>query len=140
MSDNYIVKLNFNDTINNYDFSYVFEVSDPQEGMKATVIKGTRGDGSIVIRGGKKSHEIMIKGKFIAEDNGYKDLVDNMAEMRSKITNNVATLTMKHLEGVSYVVDWTYTVYRIEEIKFPISNDLRTSSQEYEVIFYVTNY
>ena len=30
----FIVKLNFNDTVNNYDFPLVFSISDPKEGKK----------------------------------------------------------------------------------------------------------
>lgn len=119
-----------------YIFTYVDHVSDPQQGMKATVIPGTRGDGSIIIPGGKKSHEIQIKGKLIDED-GYKDLTTLIAEMRSKVTTDQAILTMEHYDS-GWQTDWTYTVRRIEEIRF--SQSLRTESQEYEIIFLVLAY
>ncbi len=138
--NDYTVKITFLEDSTgsvDYDLPYVFHITDPKEGMKATVIKGTRGDGSIVIEGGKKSQEIIVKGKLFDND-GYKDLTTLMTEMRTKLTTGVATLTMKHLEGVSYVTDWAYTVRRIEEIRFPKS--MRTESQDYEVRFLVLAY
>jgi len=102
--------------------------------MKATVIGGTRGDGSLVIPGGKKSQEINVKGKLVAE--GYKAITELMDALRTNITTDSATLTLQHNIGAGYVIDWSYTVRRIEEIRFPASK--RTSSQDYEVGFLVT--
>ena len=133
----YTVKINFDDGTNNYDLSYVFHVSDPQPGMKAVIIEGNRGDGSISVPGGKKSQTIRIRGKLFDTD-GYKDLTTKINEMRTKVTTDVATLTMKHKEGVSYVNDWQYTVRRIGEIRFPKS--LRVGTQEFEVEFLVLSY
>jgi len=130
------VKINFNDGTYNYDLPVVFHISDPKEGMKATVIRGTRGDGSIIIPGGKKSQEIRVRGKLFADD--YEALTSLMNEMKSKVTTNLATLTLKHKSGVSWVNDWAYTVRRIEEIRFPES--LRTDIQEYEITFFVIAY
>lgn len=127
------VKITFNDNVHQYDFPVVFHVSDPSEGMKATVIGGIRGSGSIVIPGGKKSQEIRIRGKLYADD--YVSLTTLINEMRTKITTDVATLTMKHKEGESWITDWAYTVRRITEIRFPES--LRTGIQEYECSFLV---
>ena len=119
-----------------YTLPYVFHVDDPKEGIKATVIPGTRGDGSIVIPGGKRSQEITIKGKLIDED-GYKDLTTRINEMKTKVTTDQAVLTMEHYDG-GWIQDWSYTVRRIEEIKFPKS--LRTESQDYEISFLVLAY
>lgn len=119
-----------------YDLPLVFHVTDPQEGMKATVIKGTRGDGAVVIPGGKESQEIKIKGKLFDTD-GYKALIALMTEMRNKLTTDVATLTMKHYDS-GWVNNWSYTVRRIEQIRFPKS--FRTESQDYEVSFLVLSY
>lgn len=121
-----------------YQFPYVFHVTDPEEGMKATVITGTRGDGSIVIPGGKRSQTITIRGKLVDAD-GYKDLTTLINEIRTKITTDLATLTMKRLNAeTGYVNDWSYTVRRIEEIRFPKS--MRVASQDYEVSFLVLAY
>ena len=133
---NYQVKVNFNDGTYNYDLPHVFHVSDPQEGMKATIIRGVRGDGSIVIPGGKRSQQIRIRGNLFEDD--YKDLTTAMNEMRTKVTTNTSTLTLKHKEGVSWVVDWSYSVRRIDEIDFPES--LRTELQQYEITFLVLAY
>ncbi len=121
---------------NEYVFPYIFHVNDPKEGMKATVIRGTRGDGNIIIPGGKKSIEIRVRGKII-DENGYNAITSKMNEMRQKITTGSATLKMQHYNG-SWQNDWSYTVRRINEIIFPES--LRTDSQNYEVPFLVTSY
>jgi len=133
----FTVVVNFNDGINNYDLPHVFQVSDPKEGMKATVIEGTRGDGVIVIPGGKKSQEIGISGRLIDND-GYADLTTLITEMKTKVTTNQATLTLKHWTGSAWQNDWAYTVRRIDEIEFPES--LRTWEQEYSVRFLVISY
>jgi hypothetical protein len=119
-----------------YIFPCVFQISDPQQGMKATVIEGTRGDGAIVIPGGKKSQEIIIRGRLIDND-GYADLTSLMDTMRSMVTTDQATLTLEHLNG-TWQTDWEYTVRRIDEIDFPES--LRTWDQEYSVKFLVVAY
>ena len=119
-----------------YKLPYVYHVTDPKEGMKATIIRGTRGDGSIVIPGGKKSQEIIVRGTLMADD--YNALTALMDEMRTKVTTNVATLELQHLSGVTWIPDWSFSVRRIEEIRFPQS--LRTSGQKYEIIFYVISY
>jgi len=136
---NYTVRITFLEDSTGaveYEFKNVQQISDPKEGMKATVIKGTRGDGSIIIPGGKKSQEIIIKGKLFDND-GYKDLTTLINDMRDKLTTEVATLTMKHYDG-GWVNDWSYVVRRIEEIRFPKS--MRTESQDYEVSFLVLSY
>jgi hypothetical protein len=120
-----------------YILPYVFHVSDPKEGIKANVIQGNRGDGSIVIPGGKRSQEIRVRGKLFDND-GYKDLTTLINEMKSELTTDVATLTMEHKEGVSWVTDWQYTVRRINTIDFPES--LRVGVQEYEATFLVIAY
>ena len=119
-----------------YAFPNVFSVSDPKEGMKATVIHGTRGDGAIVIPGGKKSQEIRIRGKLFDSD-GYKDLTALMNDMRNEVTTELATLTMKHYDG-GWATDWSYTVRRIDEIEFPSS--MRIGVQEYNIGFLVVAY
>ena len=135
----FTVQLVLNDGISGseYIFPHVFSVSDPAEGMKATVIEGTRGNGSIIIPGGKKSQEIVIRGRLIDND-GYADLTTLMTTMRTMVTTSQATLTMEHLVGASWTPDWAYTVRRISEIVFPES--LRIWEQEYEVKFLVIAY
>ena len=120
-----------------YIFPHVFSISDPEPGGKDTIIEGTRGDGCIVIPSGKKSVDIIIRGRLIDND-GYIDLTSLMATMRTLVTRNQASLTMEHLVGASWTTDWSYTVRRIDEIVFPES--LRTWDQEYEVRFLVVAY
>ncbi len=133
---NYLVRLNFNDGVNDYDFPLVQSVSDPKEGIKATVIPGTRGDGSIVIPGGKRSQEIVVNGILFDED-GYVDLDTKIIEMKSKVTTDVATLTLKYFDG-TWKTSWSYTVRRIDEITF--SESLRTIDQEYTARFLIIGY
>jgi len=133
----FVVVLNFNDGTNNYDLPHIFNLSDPKEGIKATIISGTRGDGSIVIPGGKKSQEIIVRGNLFDSD-GYEDLTDAITDLKSKITNNPATLTLKHWTGSTWENDWSYSVRRLNEINFPES--LRLDVQEYEVSFLVIGY
>lgn len=129
-------RIRFNDGIYNYTFIAVFHLTDPKEAMKATVIRGTRGDGSLVIPGGKRSQEIIVRGKIYADD--YVALTALMNTMKQSITTDSATLTLEHNIGAGWVQDWAYTVRRIEEISFPQS--YRTAVQEYEVTFLVLSY
>ncbi len=136
---NYTVKITFLEDSTGaveYDLPLVFHVTDPKEGIKATVIPGKRGDGSIIIPGGKKSQEIIVRGKLFDAD-GYKDLVTLMNTMKTKLTTEVGTLTMKYYDS-GWQNAWSYTVRRIEEIRFPKS--FRTQSQDYEVSFLVLAY
>jgi hypothetical protein len=135
MSD-YIVKVNFNDGTHDYDLPYVFHITDPKEGIKATVIHGKRADGCIVIPAGKRSSTIRVRGNLVGDD--YKEITDDMNTMKVNVTTDTATLTLKHKEGVSWITDWSYTVRRINEIVFPQS--LRTGKQEYEITFIVIAY
>lgn len=134
---NYTVVLNFNDGTNNYDLPHIFSISDPNPGMKATVIEGIRASGSIVIPGGKKSIEINVSGRLIDND-GYADLTTLINDMKSKITTNQATLILKHWTGSTWQNDWSYLVRRIDEIDF--SESLRTQEQEYSIRFLVISY
>ena len=130
------VKLTFNDGSGDYDLPIVQSVSDSKEGMKATVIRGIRESGSIVIPGGKRSQEIIVRGKLV--DEGYKAITVLMDAMRININTDSATLTLKYNEGAGWVTSWARTVRRIEEIRFPDSK--RTSSQNYEIIFLQTTF
>ncbi|KKL63188.1 hypothetical protein LCGC14_2177580 [marine sediment metagenome] len=114
------------------------KILDPQEGIKANVIDGTRADGSIIIPGGKKSQKIEIEG--ILYDDGY-DFVSisiAMATMRTSLTAETGTLTLEWLDGASWTTIWSYTVRRIGEIIFPSS--MRTDMQAYKVEYIVLSY
>ena len=137
-----LVKLTFNDGSGDKDLPYIQNISDPIEGMKANVIKGNRGDGSIIIPGGKKSIEIAVKG-IIWSNEGYVDLITQMNELRTNITTNIATLTLKHWDntvsgGGAYITDWAFTVRRIDEINF--GSSMRTESIEYDIRWIVIAY
>ena len=130
------VRLYFNDGTKTYTFPYVYSLDDPIAGMKATVHEGNRGDGSIVIPGGKESIDITIKGVLIGDD--YSKIITAMNSMRTNVTTNVATLSLQHYNG-SWVDDWAYTVRRIDKIKWEEDN-LRTTHQKYEVTLKVVAY
>ena len=133
------VKINFNDGIHDYDLPHVYHLSDPIPGIKANIIDGKRGDGAISIPGGKKSVEITVRGNIFDTD-GYVDIMLAIASMRTNITTDVATLTLKHYdpEGATWVNEWQYQVRRIDEITFEES--LRIDIQPYEVKFLVLAY
>lgn len=136
MATDYQVKIVFNDGSGDYQLPVVqSENGSNLAGKKDTVIEGNRGDGAIVIPGGKKSQTITVRGILIGDD--YKAITALMNTMRTNITTDVATLKMTHVDG-GVITDWTYTVKRITEIRFP--ENLRTSSQEYEVDFLVISY
>ena len=137
--DNYQVIVNFQEIQTggtDYNLPHVFSIRDPKEGIKATVIEGTRGDGAIIIPGGKRSQEIVVRGNIFGTD--YEDLTAKMNEMRSQVTTEVATLTLSHLAGETPGIDWSYIVRRITEINF--SESLRLDSQEYEITFKIISY
>ena len=133
----YQVQIVFYDGTNTYTFPLVQSISDPSEGMKATVIEGTRGNGSIVIPGGKKSQEIIVKG-IIADNNGYVDITTAMDDMRSKVTTNAATLTIRHWTGSTWQNDRVWNVRRINEIEF--GDSMRINNIDYTVNFLVIAY
>jgi hypothetical protein len=134
---NYTVRTIFYDGTNTYTFPLVQSISDPQEGMKATVIPGIRGNGSIVIPGGKKSQEIIIKG-IILDNDGYIDITTAMDDMRSKVTTNAATLTIEHWTGSTWQPDRVWNIRRINEITF--GDSMRICDIEYTVNFLVIAY
>jgi hypothetical protein len=119
-----------------YTLPHVYAVSDPQSGMKATVIHGNRSDGAIIIPGGRKSIEINVKGRLFDND-GYNDITTLMSTMRTNLTTDVGTLYLQHYSG-TWITDWSFQVRRIDEISFPES--LRITDQEYEVRFLVLVY
>lgn len=129
------VRVHFSDGVNEYTLPHVFHLTDPKETIKATVIKGIRGAGVIVIPGGKKSQNIVVRGNLCASN--YNALTSLMNEMRQKVTTSSATLKLQHYNG-SWQDDWAYTVRRLEEIKFPQS--LRTGVQGYEITFLITSF
>ena len=120
-----------------YVLPIVQVISDPKEGIKATIISGTRGDGSIIIPGGKRSQEIRIKGLLMADN--YADLTTAMNTLRISFTTDLATLTLEHRLGAGeWSTDWVYYIRRLEEISFPRS--YRTGYQEYEITVLVLSY
>lgn len=135
----YTVQIVFNLGISGQEYilPHVFDLTDPKEGMKATVIEGNRGDGAIVIPGGKRSQEIIVRGRLLDND-GYEDLTTLINEMKAMITTDQSTLTLQHWNGATWVQDWQYLVCRIDEIEF--AESLRTWEQEYNIKFLVIAY
>ena len=136
-----VVKLNFLDTTvtpnKSYDFPLVQDIQEPVPGTKSIVIEGNRADGAIVIPGGKKSIEIVIKG-ILFDNDGFIDLETLMATMNTDITTNPATLTLSHWTGSTWANDWVKTVRRTEAIEF--GDSMRTSDITYTVRFLVISY
>ena len=134
----YSVIFNFNDGTKNYNLPLVQSANLPKEGMKATVIPGTRGDGSICIPGGKESQIITVKGLLVNAGNQHADIVTAIQTLNTNITTDVATLTKTHISGVTTITDYSYTVRRIESIKY--TDSLQVYGQAYEITFLVLAY
>jgi hypothetical protein len=134
---NTTVKLNFNDGSKSYDFPLVQDIQEPVPGIKAVVIEGNRADGAIVIPGGKKSIDIIIKG-ILFDNDGFVDLETAMATMNTDVTTSPATLTLSHWTGATWATDWAKTVRRIEAIEF--GESMRTQDITYTVRFLVISY
>ena len=141
---NYTVRIVYNKGISGeeYIFPLVQSITEPKEGTKDTVIKGTRADGSIVIPGGKQSQEIIIKGKLWS-DTGYAELMTKLNEMKLMIGSEVATITKEWWDsslsgGGGWSTTWAYTVRRIEPITF--ADSLQTDIIEYTANFLIIVY
>lgn len=132
------VRVRFSVGSMDYDLPHVFSITDPQPSIKAVVIDGRRADGAIVIPGGKKSEEIVVRGTIIADDyNAVTDIIDNI---RTYITTDVGILSLQHYDPdtTSWISDWSYTVRRIDKIDF--SESLRIVDQEYSIRFLILSY
>ena len=137
----YTVRITFTPNLSGastYTFPLVQSVGDPEQGMKATVIEGKRGDGSIIIPGGKKSQRIELEGILYDDDYDYVAIQTAMEGMRTDVTTDTGTLVMEYWNGASWVNTWSYTVRRIGEISFPPS--MRVDMQKYKVTFLVVLY
>lgn len=132
----YQVQIIFSDGTNTFTFPQVqSETGSDLEEDKSVIIEGNRASGCLYIPGGKKSLRLTIKGILMGDD--YKDLTTQMTEMKSKVTTNLATLTLKHYDG-GWQNDYVYTVRRIGKITF--DENLRTDYQPYSVDFIIINY
>ncbi len=134
---NSIVRVYFNDGSHTYTFPLVQSAQAPEAKTKDVLIEGIRADGSIVIPGGKKSAEIIVKG-VIFSNSGYTYVMSGMNTMRTNVTNNVATLSQQHWNGSSWTNDWSYLVKRSGEIEFEES--LEYVEQKYTVRFLILSY
>jgi len=136
---NYSVRVVYNKGISGeeYIFPLVQSITEPKAGTKDTIIQGKRADGSIVIPGGKKSQELIIKGK-IWSDTGYVDLMEKLDEMKALVGSAVATITKEYWNGATWVTTWAYTVKRSEPITF--AESMQTDIQDYSVSFLIISY
>ena len=132
------VTFTFNDGSGNVILPLVYQINDPKEASKDTIIPGIRADGSIRIPGGKKSQIITIKG-YLVNQNGYEDLIADKIDFQDDITTLTATLTVAHYTGSMWQTDYAYTVVRQGEITFNVDS-LRTNYIEYTIEFLVLAY
>lgn len=122
---------------------HIQSITDVQPGIKNIVIEGIRGDGALVIPGGRPSYNITVEGILLASDttlpdgtaystaNGtnYEKLEEQIDWLRTYV---VTTETKLYVEKTDATYD-TYTVRRLNSINFPDS--LRTSIQSYTIAF-----
>ena len=106
----------------------IYHISDPKEGMKNQVIDGFRGDGCIVVPGGKQSTNIEVWGVLTGDD--YDALATKIEALKTAINTDPTTLSLED--------EWSYLVRRVEEITFEES--LRNYSQKYYIKFLVISY
>lgn len=130
------VKINFTVGIVSYDFPLVQSCPDPMEGIKNVVHEGNRASGSVIIPGGKKSQEIIVKGVLVGE--GYTAIQTLITDMKTKVTTEVGTLTKKYWNGSTWANTWSYSVRRISAIEF--EDSLQTNDQNYTVTFLILSY
>ena len=122
---------------------HIQSITDVQPGIKNIVIEGIRGDGALVIPGGRPSYNITVDGILLASDstlpdgtayataNGtnYEKLTEQINWLRTYV---VTTETHLYVEKTDATYD-NYTVRRLNRINFPDS--LRTSIQSYTISF-----
>lgn len=115
-----------------YEFEIVQYTNAPQSPGKAVVIEGTRGEGAIVVPGGKKSWDLVITGILMIDGatEGYEELTAKIDEMENLILANTRYKVRLDKTSSTY---YEYKVKRIHTIDYPES--LRTDSQEYMVTF-----
>jgi len=118
-------------------------VDDAEPGIKNIEIEGTRGDGSLIIPGGRESQDIIIDGIILASDSSLPDGTaysnpngtnyEKIMEQIDWLRINVPTTeTHLYVEKTSSTYD-DYVVRRIGKIIFP--KNLRRNIQEYTITF-----
>jgi hypothetical protein len=132
----YTVEVIFADGVNTYTFPLVQNINDPTPGTKSVVIEGNRASGSVVIPGGLKSSELIIKGFLHAAD--YVAQTTLMDDMRTKVTTAIATITIRHWNGATWVNDRVWNVRRVGEIDF--GESFRIGDIEYTCNFLVISF
>jgi len=115
-----------------YEFEIVQYTNVPQSPGKSVIIEGTRGEGAIVIPGGKKSWELIISGVLTIDGatEGYEELTAKINAMETTILDNIRYKIRLDKSPSTY---WEYNVKRIKAIEYP--ENMRTESQEYTVRF-----
>ncbi len=120
-----------------YTFPLVQETNAPQSPMRAIVIDGIRGKGSLIIDAGDSSWDLMIRGLFAITDvsQGYEEIIAKIDDIENKIVANIPYILRIDKTPSTY---FEYKVKRISPIEYPAS--LRTDSQEYVVNFKVNSW
>ena len=122
---------------------HVQSIGNIEPGIKNIQIEGIRGDGSLVIPGGRPSYDIIVRGILLGSDTTLPDgtaydsptgtKYEHIAEQIDWLRDNIDTEeSYLYVDKTSGVYD-SYLVRRISEIQFPDS--LRNSVQEYIINF-----
>lgn len=122
---------------------HIQSITDIQPGIKNIVIEGIRGDGALVIPGGRPSYNITVQGILLSSDTtlpdgtayatadgtNYEKLTEQMDWLRTYVVTDETHLYVEKTDA-TYA---DYTVRRLGDIGF--RDSLRTSVQEYSISF-----
>lgn len=122
---------------------HIQSIDDGEPGIKNIKIEGTRGDGELIIPGGRNSQDIIVNGIILAQDKTLPDGTpysnpsgtnyEKIMEQIDWLRLNVPTTEIHlYIEKTSSTYD-DYVVRRVDKINFP--DNLRRSVQGYTIVF-----
>jgi hypothetical protein len=130
-----LVRLKFNSTV----LPVIQSITDSEPAYKDVVIDGNRGDGSIVIPGGKKSVTISVKGVLLGDS--FDDLTDKKVALSAALPTSPGVLSLQQYVNSTWKNVWSYAVKRQGEIVFEGDDENRRLSQmPYMVNFLILSY
>ncbi len=113
-----------------YTFTAVQDTNIPIEEIRSARIKAFRGRGAIILTGASIDSDINITGYLDAKD--YEALVVLMDTMKAAIVKGTKYILKMNKTSVGY---YSYNVKMVEDILFPIDDDLRNTYQKYNIRF-----
>jgi len=118
-----------------YTFPLVQYTNVPQTPTNSVVIENIRGKGCLIIPGGDKAWDLIIRG--ILADTNYEDLSAKIVTLESTIALNTRYKIRIYRNVTDY---WVYKVKRILPINYPDTLTFRNYKQNYEITFKVNSW